>query len=447
MNTFTKFVVLTAVIILAVLALVFYRVPSNQHATTVNYACNADKTITAVYYQGETTPAASSDQPPIPGGSVSLTLSDGRALTLAQTISADGVRYANADESFVFWSKGNGALVLENNVEKSYIGCIMVASEPASYALPQVYSNSGDGFSLRLPAGYTIDESYRYQELGPGKSSAGVKFTIPASVAAGTNLGEDTYISVEEAPQVQNCSAAFFVDPETPIRTIVEGDTTYSIASSTSAGAGNRYEETVYALPGTNPCVAVRYFIHYGVFENYPSGTIQEFNQQTLRAQFDAIRHTLILNQGSYNADYKNISYTIGGKSVKLVNGYAETPAASGSASKIITHYFGNDALGDLNGDGRPDVGFILTQNSGGSGTFYYAVAALQTADGYQGTNAVLLGDRIAPQTDEIRNGQFIVNYADRAVGEPMTAQPSVGVSKYLVVHGTVLKESQPIAN
>lgn len=44
---------------------------------------------------------------------VSLRLSDGRELTLAQTISASGARYANGDESFVFWNKGDTAFVQE----------------------------------------------------------------------------------------------------------------------------------------------------------------------------------------------------------------------------------------------------------------------------------------------------------------------------------------------
>jgi len=139
-------------------------------------------------------------------------------------------------------------------------------------------------------------------------------------------------------------------------------------------------------------------------------------------------------------ADYKNATYVIEGQPVTLVNGHSEVPAAPGSASKVLTDYFGNDATGDLNGDGLPDVAFILTQNSGGSGTFYYVVAALRSSAGtYTGTNAVLLGDRIAPQTTEIKGGEVIVNYADRKPGEPMTAQPSVGVSKYLKVENGAL--------
>ncbi len=35
---------------------------------------------------------------------------------LLQTVSASGARYANSDESLVFWNKGNEALIMRNNV-------------------------------------------------------------------------------------------------------------------------------------------------------------------------------------------------------------------------------------------------------------------------------------------------------------------------------------------
>lgn len=165
---------------------------------------------------------------------------------------------------------------------------------PVGQSLPQVYSNGGMGFSLRLPSGYTTDESYRYQGFGPGRDISGIKFTIPASTATGTNLGSDSYLSVEEIPQTQDCTARLFLEQGT-VHTVIDGDTTYSVASSTGAGAGNRYEETVYALSDTNPCVAVRYFVHYGVFENYAPGMVREFDKQALLTEFDTIRHTLVV--------------------------------------------------------------------------------------------------------------------------------------------------------
>jgi len=263
--------VIITIVILAVILFAITRVyspqvvqnPTDSTSEAVSYSCNAGKSIVATYKDKE----------------VGLKLSDGREMNLTQTVSADGVRYANTDESFVFWSKGDGALVLENNVEKSFIGCIRVMDKPAGSNLDRIYSNSAAGFSLRLPPGYTVDESYKYEALGPGKTIYGTKFTIPASEAAGTNLSNDSYISVEEIPQTSVCTNALF------------GGT------NTGAAAGNRYEESVYAISGTNPCVAVRYFIHYGVIDNYPAGTVKEFDKDALLKEFDSIRETLVLVQ------------------------------------------------------------------------------------------------------------------------------------------------------
>ncbi len=139
--------------------------------------------------------------------------------------------------------------------------------------------------------------------------------------------------------------------------------------------------------------------------------------------------------------DPKNASYAIDGKTVTLKNGVSEV-MIPGSSETVKTAYFGNEAKADMNGDGVNDVAFVLTQQGGGSGTFYYVAAALSSKDGAVGTNAILLGDRIAPQTTEYKNGQIVVNYADRRPGDAMTVAPSVGTSKYIEVMGQELRET-----
>jgi len=126
-----------------------------------------------------------------------------------------------------------------------------------------------------------------------------------------------------------------------------------------------------------------------------------------------------------FTLDAKNCTYLIEGQNITLINGYSEEEVAPGSVSKIITKYFGNEVTGDFNNDGFPDIAFVLTQEGGGSGTFYYLVSALGSKDKCIGTNAIFLGDRIAPQSTNFQNGEIIVNYADRKADEPMTATPS----------------------
>ena len=124
---------------------------------------------------------------------------------------------------------------------------------------------------------------------------------------------------------------------------------------------------------------------------------------------------------------------------------YVNAPQVGEPVPEDSLQYFGNEATGDLTGDGLEDRAFLIFDQPGGSGTFYYVVAEINIGNGdFRKTNSVFLGDRIAPQTTEIRDGRLIVNYAERKSGEEMTARPSVGVSKYLKVENFQLVEFIP---
>lgn len=254
--------------------------PRNGAQATATYLCDQGKMVKAAYYTD----------------SVELTLNDGTAMTLPHAMSASGARYANSDETFVFWNKGNTAFIEENGTQ-TYIGCIAESERTAQQNSWNAYASSEFGFSILFPMDYTANTSYKYEALGPGKTINGVKFTIPPSMASSTNLSSDTYISVERLPNATTCSAAQFVDGANTVSTTTEDGTEYSVAQGGGAGAGNLYEETVYAIPGTMPCVAVRYFIHSTQLGNYPAGTRTQFDKAALVAQFDEIRKTLVLGR------------------------------------------------------------------------------------------------------------------------------------------------------
>lgn len=147
-----------------------------------------------------------------------------------------------------------------------------------------------------------------------------------------------------------------------------------------------------------------------------------------------------INNENKTATSVKDATYLIEDQSVTLVNGVSEINIPN-STFKQITRYFGNEASGDLNNDQYEDTVFLLTQDRGGSGTFYYVAVALLTSKGFQGTNAIFLGDRIAPQTTEMKEGKIIVNYADRNPGESFSVNPSRGVSKYFQIRDNTLVE------
>lgn len=128
----------------------------------------------------------------------------------------------------------------------------------------------------------------------------------------------------------------------------------------------------------------------------------------------------------------ENATYTINDTPRTLVDGKLVRETAIGSVSKDTFMVFGSPVYGDLDADGDEDAALFLSQSSGGSGTFYYVALAMNDGGVYKGTNAMLLGDRIAPQTLEIHDGRAVANFAERKAGEPFTTQPSMGKSVWI---------------
>ena len=125
-------------------------------------------------------------------------------------------------------------------------------------------------------------------------------------------------------------------------------------------------------------------------------------------------------------AEVKNITVTLDGDTVTLRDGVSEKPAAPGSAAQNTVRIVGDPVMGDATGDGRADAALLLVNDPGGSGTFYYAVLAVDDDGSYRATNAVSLGDRIAPRGVEFTDGRFIYRYLERKPGEPLAVAPSV---------------------
>ena len=142
--------------------------------------------------------------------------------------------------------------------------------------------------------------------------------------------------------------------------------------------------------------------------------------------------------------DAANATCTIERATITLSGGRAESPAAPGSATKVVTQLSDKQATGDLNGDGRLDIAVVLVHQPGGSGTFYYVTAVLNEGGGRgKATSAQLLGDRIAVEKASIEGGKIVVDFLTRGQNEPMAAPPTVKATKKFTVSGDKLTEVQ----
>lgn len=177
-----------------------------------------------------------------------------------------------------------------------------LTSPPPPTPLPEEPSMSmyaTSSFRVTYPSTYTVDDTYTYNAF-QGKPIAGVKFVVPSSMATGTNLASDSGVSVEWLPRAQKCTGDIYLLENVKPQDMTMGSTTYSVATSSGAGAGNFYEEMVYAISGSKPCTAVRYLLHSGNIGNYPQegeGAVREFDRPALIRAFDGIRDSLILGQ------------------------------------------------------------------------------------------------------------------------------------------------------
>lgn len=140
------------------------------------------------------------------------------------------------------------------------------------------------------------------------------------------------------------------------------------------------------------------------------------------------------------HADALNTNYTTGDLTVPLYDGYSAIPAAPGSNAAITTRAL-DPVAADLDNDGNDDAALWLAQSRGGSGTFYYAAAAMQEDGSCRQTAAMFLGDRIAPRDLSVQNGIMAYEYLKTADNEPMSAEPSVKTVKYLTLRNGELLE------
>lgn len=127
----------------------------------------------------------------------------------------------------------------------------------------------------------------------------------------------------------------------------------------------------------------------------------------------------------AHGLDPYNHSYLIEKEKVTLRNGHARE-TIPGTSALIITEVIRRPVYADLTGDGKNEAVSVVMQHTGGSGTFYYLVAA----DSDQLIESFFLGDRINIVSLKVLTDTITVQYLDRSATQPMAMKPSVRISK-----------------
>jgi heat shock protein HslJ len=129
--------------------------------------------------------------------------------------------------------------------------------------------------------------------------------------------------------------------------------------------------------------------------------------------------------QSRPGSDALNTRYIIDDRPVQLIDGQATNPAAPGASSATVIRVWGDPLAVDLNQDGAEDAVLIITQTTGGSGTFYYLAAAIAEQGGYEGSAGFFLGDRIIPERLSAIDSKVRVSYLARHDGESFADEPT----------------------
>lgn len=102
---------------------------------------------------------------------------------------------------------------------------------------------------------------------------------------------------------------------------------------------------------------------------------------------------------------------TINMNTVVAVDDSFQTASVIRAREKTAQQYFGTEATGDLNADGKDDVAFLISRNDDARGMLFYLSSALTTDLGKQGTNLIFLGDGVIPSHLFIAEGVITIEY------------------------------------
>ncbi len=154
----------------------------------------------------------------------------------------------------------------------------------------QTYNNAQYGFSFTYSPRDIFNENINYEFV---TNNSLARVDLPRNDFADTNLGEAAFIvgasSTEKAQSI--CLEKSPIENKQDSDLTIDG-ITFKVFEGTDVGAGNLYQSTSYRTVRNNTCYEAVLLLHSGNIFNYPTGEVEEFNQQEALGQLEAILNT-----------------------------------------------------------------------------------------------------------------------------------------------------------
>jgi hypothetical protein len=155
----------------------------------------------------------------------------------------------------------------------------------------KTYSNETNKYQVGYPDDViqhiTATES---SLLNPNKTVQREKFTVLPTFTKGTNLSADSGLIIEVYSGAYLCQADYLPEGFENAQTATIKGKQYVVAKSDGAGAGNRYEQTLYRYAEGNICYSLLLNTHTTNIGNYPAGTVQAYD----KAKFESIIYKML---------------------------------------------------------------------------------------------------------------------------------------------------------
>lgn len=282
--------ILILAVVLMIGAYAIYSFPQKSVAPTqsvenppITFYCGDGNTMNAVFTDG----------------SLALTLSDGQSFTLPQVRSGSGIRYeaTTTDSDLLFTGKGDSGSFMNSasTTDMRFATCTaaqVAVSEAPGY---MTYIDQSNTFAFAFPTNFAVagtEPGYSYAWTAPATTTGMqlAKVVVPKSFQPGTNFA-DAWFSVGTSANPDAVATCFDTLSGTArtSESVTIGDLTFAKLEFSGAGAGNRYDTTSYRAVRDGQCYAIEYTIHYSVFENYPKGSVEKFDEAKVAKALDEV--------------------------------------------------------------------------------------------------------------------------------------------------------------